>query len=76
MEDTNPIAITSQAGISVNYAYSTNAILALLGKPFYDVKISWGFQILFTISSQLIGIAMAGLFRRFLVSADTKKTSA
>src|ERR1700761_4318793 len=27
---------------------------------------SWGFQILFTLSSQLIGIALAGLFRRFL----------
>ena len=56
------------AGISVNYAYSTDALLALLGKPFYDLQMSWGFQLLFTLSSQAIGIALAGLFRRFLVS--------
>ena len=56
------------AGISINYAYSTNALLALLAKPLYNVKMSWGFQLLFTLSSQVIGIALAGLFRRFLVS--------
>ena len=27
----------------------------------------WGFQLLFTISSQLIGISLAGVFRRFLI---------
>ncbi|CAI6332826.1 unnamed protein product [Periconia digitata] len=59
--------ITVMAGISIYYAYSTNTLLALLGKPFYDQSMSWGFQLLFTISSQIIGIAMAGLFRRFLV---------
>ena len=56
------------AGISINYAYSTNALLALLATPFYNVKMSWGFQLLFTLSSQVIGIALAGVFRRFLVS--------
>jgi hypothetical protein len=60
--------ITIMAGISINYAYSTNAILALQGEPFYNLKMSWGFQLLFTISSQVIGLGMAGLFRRFLVS--------
>jgi hypothetical protein len=59
--------ITIMAGISINYAYSTNAILALQGEPFYNLKMSWGFQLLFTISSQVIGLGMAGLFRRFLV---------
>jgi hypothetical protein len=60
--------ITIMAGISITYAYSTNAILALQGKPFYNLNMTWGFQLLFTISSQVIGLAMAGLFRRFLVS--------
>jgi hypothetical protein len=60
--------ITLMAGISINYAYSTNALLALQGEPFYNLKMSWGFQLLFTISSQVIGLGMAGLFRRFLVS--------
>jgi OPT family small oligopeptide transporter len=59
--------ITIMAGISVNYAYSTDALLALLGEPFYNLPMSWGFQLLFTLSSQVIGIALAGLFRRFLV---------
>jgi hypothetical protein len=55
------------AGISISYAYATDALLALLGKPYYNLDMSWGFQILFTLSSQVIGIALAGLFRRFLV---------
>jgi hypothetical protein len=55
------------AGISINYAYSTDAILALKGKSFYNLPMSWGFQLLFTLSSQVIGIAFAGIFRRFLV---------
>jgi hypothetical protein len=59
------------AGISINYAYSTDALLALLAKPLYNLPMSWGFQLLFTLSSQVIGIALAGLFRRFLVSAVT-----
>ncbi|TKW51611.1 Sexual differentiation process protein isp4 [Colletotrichum tanaceti] len=55
------------SNVSIGYAYSTDALLALQGKPFYDVNLGWGFQILFTLSSQLIGIGLAGLCRRFLV---------
>ncbi|KAF2175242.1 OPT family small oligopeptide transporter [Zopfia rhizophila CBS 207.26] len=59
--------VTLMAGISINYAYSTDALLALKGKPFYNLEMGWGFQLLFTLSSQVIGIALAGLFRRFIV---------
>ncbi|KAF2740087.1 OPT family small oligopeptide transporter [Polyplosphaeria fusca] len=59
--------ISLMSGISINYAYATDALLALIGKPFYNLPMSWGFQLLFTLSSQMLGIAMAGLFRRFLV---------
>jgi hypothetical protein len=55
------------ANVSISYAYSTDALLALQGKPFYDIDLGWGFSILFTLSSQLIGIAFSGMFRRFLV---------
>lgn len=55
------------ANVSIGYAYSTDALLALQGKPFYDINLGWGFQILFTLSSQLIGIGLAGLARRFLI---------
>lgn len=53
--------------VSINYAYGTDALLALQGKPFYNLNLGWGFSILFLLSSQLIGIALSGLFRRFLV---------
>ncbi|TVY20586.1 Sexual differentiation process protein isp4 [Lachnellula arida] len=53
--------------VSISYAYSTDALLALKGKAFYNLDMGWGFQLLFTISSQLIGISLAGVFRRFLI---------
>jgi len=59
--------ITLMANVSISYAYSTDALLALQGEPFYNFNFGWGFALLFTLSSQVIGIAIAGLFRRFLV---------
>ncbi|OAQ59886.1 OPT oligopeptide transporter [Pochonia chlamydosporia 170] len=61
------VVITLMSNVSLGYAYSTDALLALQGKPFYNLNLGWGFSILFTLSSQLIGISLAGLFRRFLV---------
>ncbi|KAI7637485.1 OPT family small oligopeptide transporter [Hortaea werneckii] len=55
------------ANVTAGYAYSTDALLALKAKPLYSLDMGWGFQILFTLSSQVIGIALAGVFRRFLV---------
>lgn len=59
--------ITLMANVTAGYAYSTDALLALKAKPLYNLDMGWGFQILFTLSSQVIGIALAGVFRRFLV---------
>ncbi|KAL1845098.1 hypothetical protein VTK73DRAFT_1127 [Phialemonium thermophilum] len=61
------VVVTLMSNVCIGYAYSTDALLALKGKPFYNVDMGWGFQILFTLSSQLIGIGLAGLSRRFLV---------
>ncbi|KAI1272832.1 OPT family small oligopeptide transporter [Xylaria sp. FL0933] len=61
------VVITIMANVSIGYAYSTDALLALQGKPFYDVNFGWGFALIFTLSSQLIGISIAGMFRRFLI---------
>ncbi|GAW17629.1 hypothetical protein ANO14919_070880 [Xylariales sp. No.14919] len=61
------VVVTLMANVSISYAYSTDALLALQGKPFYDVNFGWGFALIFTLSSQLIGISIAGMFRRFLV---------
>ncbi|KAI2385055.1 hypothetical protein LOY90_006323 [Ophidiomyces ophidiicola] len=59
--------ITIMANISLDYAYSTDALLALQGKPFFDVNLGWGFSLLFTLSSQMIGMSLSGIFRRFLI---------
>jgi hypothetical protein len=59
--------IAIMANVSISYAYATDALLAIKGKPFYNLDMGWGFQLLFTLSSQLIGIALAGLFRRFVI---------
>lgn len=59
--------ITIMSNVSIGYAYSTDALIALQGKPFYNINLGWGFALLFTFSSQLIGISFAGMFRRFLV---------
>lgn len=61
------VVIVLMSNVSIGYAYSTDALLALQGKPFYDINLGWGFQLLFALSSQLIGIGLAGLARRFLV---------
>ncbi|KLJ05633.1 OPT family small oligopeptide transporter [Blastomyces silverae] len=59
--------VTLMANVSITYAYSTDALLALKGKEYFNIDMGWGFQLLFTLSSQLIGISLAGLFRRFCV---------
>lgn len=59
--------VVLMANVTAGYAYSTDALLALKAKSLYDLDMGWGFQILFTLSSQVIGIAFAGMFRRFLV---------
>ncbi|KAI1099980.1 OPT family small oligopeptide transporter [Jackrogersella minutella] len=61
------VVVTLMSNVSIAYAYSTDALLALQGKPFYNKNLGWGFSLIFTLSSQLMGIALSGLFRRFLV---------
>lgn len=39
----------------------------LVALALYDLDIGWGFQLLFALSSQVIGMSLAGVFRRFLV---------
>lgn len=59
--------VVLMANVTYGYAYSTDALLALRAKSLYNLDMGWGFQLLFTLSSQIIGIAFAGIFRRFLV---------
>jgi OPT family oligopeptide transporter len=59
--------ITLMANVTYGYAYSTDALLALQAKPLYNLNMGWGFALLFTLSSQILGIAISGMFRRFNV---------
>ncbi|EJT76705.1 hypothetical protein GGTG_06621 [Gaeumannomyces tritici R3-111a-1] len=59
--------ITLMAKITADYPYSTNALEALQAPALYNHSLGWGFALIFTLSSQLIGISMSGMFRRFLV---------
>ena len=59
--------VTLMANVTHGYAYSTDALLALQAKSLYNLNMGWGFSLLFTLSSQVIGIAISGIFRRFTV---------
>jgi OPT family small oligopeptide transporter len=59
--------VTLMASVTYGYAYSTDALLALQAKSLYNRDLGIGFQLLLTNSSQLIGICLAGMGRRFLV---------
>ncbi|KAJ1337168.1 Sexual differentiation process protein isp4 [Microdochium nivale] len=59
--------VTLMAKITADYPYSTNALEALQAPSLYNHSLGWGFALMFTLSSQMIGISMSGMFRRFLV---------
>ena len=48
-------------------AYSTNTIVSLKAEQFYGFDFGWGFQLLLTFSTQMVGYGFAGLLRKFLV---------
>ncbi|RDA93324.1 hypothetical protein CP533_2015 [Ophiocordyceps camponoti-saundersi (nom. inval.)] len=62
------VVISLMANVSIGGAYSTDALVALRARPFFNLDFGWGFALLFTLSSQLIGIALSGLFRQYLVA--------
>ena len=55
------------AKMTADYPYSTNALEALQAPSLYNHSLGWGFALLFTLSSQILGIGMSGMFPRFLV---------
>ena len=59
--------ITLMAKVTADYPYSTNALEALQAPNLYNHSMGWGFALMFTLSSQIIGISISGMFRRFLV---------
>ena len=47
--------------------YDRLFLMPLTALALYNLDVGWGFQLLFALSSQVIGMSLAGVFRRFLV---------
>jgi OPT family small oligopeptide transporter len=65
MKEHTIITVMANCSLSGPVAYSLDTIIALKG--FYKRDLGWGFNLLFTISQQVIGYGLAGMCRRFLV---------
>ncbi|TVY76130.1 Sexual differentiation process protein isp4 [Lachnellula suecica] len=65
MKEHTVITAMANCALSGPVAYSLDTIVALKG--FYKRDLGWGFNILLTISNQVIGYGLAGVLRRFLV---------
>ena len=59
------IVIMANVSFSGGAAYSTDTILAM--KAFYKYDFGWGFQLILTLATQMIGYGYAGMLRKFLV---------
>lgn len=60
------IVVMANISFAGGAAYSTFAIEAMRG--FYKINFGFGFAILLTMATQITGIALAGLYRKFLVT--------
>lgn len=59
--------ITIMANVSISQAYAMNCIIVQDSDVYYSDARSAGFNIMFVISSQIIGFSLSGICRRFLV---------
>lgn len=59
------IVIMANASFGGTTAYSTDVLLAQ--EVFYGQKFGWGYQLLLTITCQMLGLGLAGLTRKWLV---------
>ncbi|GLB43149.1 putative OPT oligopeptide transporter protein [Lyophyllum shimeji] len=59
------VCITVMANVVVAGAYATDVVLAQ--RIFYGQQVSWAYQILIVLSSQIIGFSLGGILRQFVV---------
>lgn len=57
--------ITVMANIGANFVYATDIITTQ--KVFYDQQLSFSYDVMLMLSTQIIGFSIGGLLRRFLV---------
>lgn len=65
MKEHAVIVIMANASFGGTTAYSTDVLLAQ--EVFYKQKFGWGYQLLLTITCQMLGLGLAGLSKRWLV---------
>ena len=65
MKEHTVIVVMANATFGGGAAYSTDTILAQ--RAFYGQNYGWGWELLFTLTTQMIGYGIAGLLRKFLV---------
>jgi OPT family oligopeptide transporter len=59
------VVITVMANLAANGAYATDIVATQ--KVFYGQQLSFSYQIMLILSTQIIGFSLGGLMRRFLV---------
>ena len=59
------IVVMANVNVAGGVAYATDTITAQIG--FYKQDFGWGFDLLLTLSTQMIGYGLAGIFRQVLV---------
>lgn len=59
------VCITVMANVVVGGAYATDVIAAQV--MFYNQKLTFGYQILLVLSTQVLGFSLGGLLRQFVV---------
>lgn len=65
MKEHTVITVMANAGFGIGAAYSTDVLTAQ--QKFYGVSFGWGYGLLLTWTTTMMGYGMAGLARRFLV---------
>ncbi|KFY90028.1 hypothetical protein V498_06221, partial [Pseudogymnoascus sp. VKM F-4517 (FW-2822)] len=65
MKEHAVIVIMANASFGGSTAYSTDVLLAQ--EVYYKQKFGWGYQLLLTITCQMLGLGLAGLTRTWLV---------
>ncbi|KAF4626165.1 hypothetical protein G7Y89_g11996 [Cudoniella acicularis] len=65
MKEHTLIVIMSNASFGGTFAYSLDVLLAQ--QVYYKQSFGWGYQLLLTITCQMLGLGLAGMTRRWLV---------
>lgn len=65
MKEHTVIVVMANVTFGTGAAYATDTLLAQ--RAFYGQNLGWGFALMLTLSTQMVGYGIAGILRRFLV---------